>query len=114
MWFNDFNKKYKLKNKITSIIKFQQVFSFLSLNDIGNFLRDGPFSTDIGIVNLHPSKGTHWDCFINENFIDSFGVVCPRKLSKFIKKRNGLCLFSEYQKQKRLVFVLLIVYIYFT
>ena len=26
--------------------------------------------------------------------------VCPKKLSKFIKKRNGFCLYSEYQIQK--------------
>ena len=82
-------KKYKLKNKATSNIKILQVLSSLSLNDIEIYLRDGPFISDIGIVNLHPSKGSHWVCYINENFFDSYGVVCPRKLSKFITKRNG-------------------------
>ena len=56
MTFNDFIKKYKLKNKATSIIKIQQVLSTLSLNDVGIYLRDGPFESDIGIVNLHPPK----------------------------------------------------------
>ena len=100
MTFNDFIKKYNLRNKATSNIKIQQVLSSQSLNDVGNYLRDGPFSSDIGIVNLHPSKGTHWVCYINENYFDSYGCVCPKKLSKFIIKRNGYCLYSEDQIQK--------------
>ena len=100
MTFNDFIKKYKLKNKATSKIKIQQVINSIGLNNVGIYLRDGPFSSDIGIVNLHPSKGTHWICFVNENYFDSYGCVCPKKVSKFIIKRNGYCLYSEYQIQK--------------
>ena len=70
------------------------------MNKVGIYLRDGPFSSDTGIVNLHPLKGSHWVCCINENYFDSYGVVCPKKLSKFIIKRNGYCLYSEYQIQK--------------
>ena len=99
MTFNDFINKYNLKNKATSNIKIQQVLSSWGLNDIGIYLRDGPFSTDIGLVNLHPTKGTHWVCYINQNYFDSYGVVCPKKLSKFIIKRNGHCLYSEYKIQ---------------
>ena len=100
MTFNDFIKKHNLKNKATSNIKIQQVLSSLSLNVVGIYLRDGPFKSDIGIVNLHPSKGTHWVCYINESYFDSYGCVCPKKLSKFIIERNGFCLYSEYQIQK--------------
>ena len=100
MTFNDFIKKYKLKNKAASNLKIQQVLDSIGLKNVGIYLRDGPFSTDIGIVNLHPSKGSHWICYINENYFDSYGVVCPKKLSKFIIKRNGYCLYSEYQIQK--------------
>ena len=100
MTFNDFIKKHNLKNKATSNIKIQNILSSLSLNDVGIYLRDGPFSSDIGIVNLHPSKGTHWVCYINENYFDSYGCSPPKKLSKFIIKRNGYCLYSEYQTQK--------------
>ena len=89
MTFNDFIKKYKLKNEATSNIKIQQVLSSLSLNDVGIYLRDGPFESDIGIVNLHPSRGTHWVCSINENYFDSYGCTPPKKLSKLITKRNG-------------------------
>ena len=101
MTFNDFIKKHNLKNKATSNIKIQQFLSFLSLNEVGIYLRDRPFESDIGIVNLHPSKGTHWVVYINEIYFDSYGIVCPKKLAKFIIKRNGCCLYSEYQIQKK-------------
>ena len=100
MAFNDFIKKHNLKNKATSNIKIQKVLTSIGLDNINIYLRDGPFSSDIGIVNLHPSKGTHWVCYINENYFDSYGCVCPKKLSKFIIKQNGYCLYSEYQIQK--------------
>ena len=100
MSFNDFVKKFDLKNKATSNKKIQQIFSCLGLSDVGIYLRVGLFSTDVGIVNLHPLKGTHWVCYINENYFDSYGCVCPKNVSKFIIKRNGYCLYSEYQIQK--------------
>ena len=100
MTFNDFIKKYNLKNKPTSNIKIQQTLSSLGLNDVGIYLRDGVLKSDKGIVNLHPSKGSHWVCYINENYFDIYGVTYPKKLSKFIIKRNGFCLYSEYQIQK--------------
>ena len=98
--FNDFVLKHNLKNKATSNIKIQQILSCLGLSDVGIYLRDGPFPTDVGIVNLHKLKCTHCVCYINENYFDSYGCVCPKKLSKFIIKRNGYCLYSEYQVQK--------------
>ena len=97
--FNDFIEKYNLKNKATSNIKIQQVLSSLKLNDIGIYLRDGPFSSDIGIVSLHPSKGTHWVVYIKEIYFDNYGCSPPQKLSKFIIKRNGHCFYSEYKIQ---------------
>ena len=99
--FNDFVYKHKLKNKATSNIKIYEVLKKMGLDTkLGIYLGDGPFSSDIGIVNLHPLKGTHWICYINENYFDSYGVVCPKKLHKFIIKQNGYCLYSEYQIQK--------------
>ena len=100
MTFNDFIKKYNLRNKLTSNIKIQQVFSSLSLNDVGIYLGDGLFESNVGIVNLHPLKGTHWVSYLNENYFDSYGCAPPKQLSKFIIKRNGYCLYSEYQIQK--------------
>ena len=98
--FNELIKKHNLKNKATSNIKIEKVLVSMRLNNVGIYLRDGPFEFDIGIVNLHPFKGTHWVCYTNENYFDSYGIVCPKKLSKFIIKRNGYCLNSEYQIQK--------------
>ena len=100
MSFNEFIEKHNLKNKATSNIKIQKVLNSIGLNNVNIYLRDGLFSSDIGIVNLHPTRGSHWVSYIHENFIDSYGITPPRKLSKFIIKRNGYCLYSEYQIQK--------------
>ena len=62
MSFNDFVCEHELKNKATSNIKIQQVLNPIGLNNAGIYLRDGLFKFDIGIVNLHPLKGTHWVC----------------------------------------------------
>ena len=51
-------------------------------------------------MNLRPSKGAHWVCYIDEKYFDSFGCSCPKKLSKYITKRNEYCSYSEYQIQK--------------
>ena len=79
MMFNDFVHKDNLKNKATSNIKIQQLLYSFGLDNVGVYLRDGSFSGDIGIVYLHPSKGTHWVCSINENHFDSYGSVPPKK-----------------------------------
>ena len=100
MTFNDSVHKYNLENRQTSNKKIQQVLSSVSLNDIGIYLRDGPFSSDIGIVFLHPLKGTHWVCYLNEKYFDSYGCSPPQKLSNFIKKRNGHCLHYECKLQR--------------
>ena len=60
MTFNDFIQKHNLKNKATSNIKIQRVHDSIGLDNVGIYLKDGLFSIDMGIVNLHPSKGTHW------------------------------------------------------
>ena len=99
MLFNDFIHKKKLKNKTTLNIKFQQSLSSLSLNDVGNYLRDGTFKTDVGIVILHVSKGTHQVKYIHECYFDSYGCSLPQKLSTFIVKQNGHCLYSEHKIQ---------------
>ena len=94
--FNDFIHKYKLKNKATSNIKIYQILSSIGLDCVDIYLRDGSFSSDIGIVNLHPTKSTRWVAYINEIYFDNYGCS-PQKLSKIIIKRNGHCLYSEYK-----------------
>ena len=63
MSFNDFLYKHVLKTKATLNRKIQRVVCSIGLDNINSYLRGGPFSSDIGIVDLHPSKGTHWVCF---------------------------------------------------
>ena len=96
MSFNDFVREHDLENKATSNIKIYGVLKNIRLDTkVGIYLTDGPFSSDIGIVSLHPSKGTHWVCNINENYFDSYGCSPPQKLSKFFIKRKSYCLYSE-------------------
>ena len=99
MTFNEFIKKFNLKNKSTSTKKIQKILTSIGLDKVNIYLRDGPFSSDIGIVNLHPSKGTHWVCYINGNYFDSYGCSPPKKRSEFIIKQEGYCLYSEYKIQ---------------
>ena len=55
-----FLKKHNLKNKGTSNIKVYQTLCFIGLNNVVLYLRDGMFESDIGIVDLHPTKRIHW------------------------------------------------------
>ena len=94
---NDLVRKSISKNKATSNTKIQQVLSSLPLNDVGIYWRDGAFSTNTGLVNLRWSEGTHWVCYISENYFDSYGWDHPQKLSKIFIKQKGFCLYSEYK-----------------
>ena len=93
MLFNDFFRKNNLKNKATSNIKTQQIISSLFLSDVRIYLSDCSFESDIGIVSIHPTKGTRWFEFKNGIYIDSYGCVPPKKRSKFNIKRNERCFF---------------------
>ena len=70
MTFNDFVCKHKLENKATSNVKIYEVLKQIGLDSkVGIYLRDGSFSSDIGIVNLHPLKGTHWVCYLKKKLL---------------------------------------------
>ena len=95
MTFNDFVHNYNLKNKATSNLKLYEVLKKIGLDsNVGIFLGDGPFESDIGYVYLHPSKGTHWVLHINEKCFDSYSCAPPKQLSKFSIMRKGYCLHS--------------------
>ena len=100
MTFNEFVQEYKLKIKAKSNIEIQQVLFSLNFNVIKIYWRNGPISSYIGIVTLHPLEGTHWVVYMNEKFFDSYGCVCPKKLSRFNLKRIGYCPYSEYKIQR--------------
>ena len=82
MAFNDFIKKYNLKNKATSDIKIQQVRSSIGLDNVDIYLRDRPILSDIGIVNLHSSRVNHWILYMNEIFFYNYGCVSPKNYLK--------------------------------
>ena len=86
MMFNDFVHNYSLKNEATPSVKVYQVFPSIGLDNVDFSLRNGPFSSDIGIINLHASEGTHWVVYINETCFDSYGCPPTQKLTKFIIK----------------------------
>ena len=76
-----------------SFLKKQQIISSVALSEVGISLRDGPLTTDIRIVNLHPSIGKHPVIYINQNCFDSFGGTPPRKICKIIIKKTNWHLF---------------------
>ena len=59
-------------------------------------MRDDKFTTDSGIVNLHPSVGRHWVMFINKYYFDSNGCPPPINILNYL----NIGLYSEYQIQK--------------
>ena len=67
-------------------MKSNQICSSAYLKDVGSYLADGQFKNDVGIVKLHPTKGTHWVANIGQNFFDSHGCSIPEKLSRFMIK----------------------------
>ena len=95
--FNDFNKKYNLKNRATSNIKIYEPLKEMGLDSmVGIYLRDGDFSTIYGIVILRPSRGTHGVCYIKDCYFDSYGFSPPKKLLKNSKKKHRKSFYSEY------------------
>ena len=102
---NDFVKNYNLKIKATSNIKLQQVLGSIGLDSVGIYLRHGPFKTDIGIVNSHPTKGTHWVSFINEIYFDSYGFFVRRDCVNFLKIEMDFVYILNIRYKKTIVFV---------
>ena len=77
--FNDFVHRHKLKNKATSNIKIHGVLKQIGLDSkVGIYLRDGEFLSSYGIVNLHPSRGSHWVLYIKDCYFDSYGCPPPK------------------------------------
>ena len=92
--FKKFVGKYGLKNEATSNVKIKEILKLMNTS-CGIYMRDDKFTTTSGIVNLHPTKGTHWVMFINEYCFDSYGCPPPTNILNHIKKG----IYSEYQIQ---------------
>ena len=69
------------------------------MSDVEIYLRDGSFESDVGFVNLHPTQGTHWAAYLNQNNCCSYGCSPPQKPPSFIIERNGHCFIAEYKLQ---------------
>ena len=93
--FKEFGNKYGLKNEATSNVEIKEILKLMNTS-CGMYMRDDKFITTCGIVNLHPTKGTHWVMFTNQNYFDSYGCPPPLNITKQIN--NGI--YSEYQIQK--------------
>ena len=69
--FKEFIREFNLKNKATSNIEIQNILNKLNVK-CGIYMRDDKFTTPIGIVNLHPTKGTHWVLYLTRFYFDSY------------------------------------------
>ena len=91
------------------------MLSSLSPMDVGIYLKDGPFESNLAIVNLHASRETHWLAYVNQSYFVSGGCFAPQNLFKGNTKRIGKYFFSEYKYRvwqvKKVLFALLINYI---
>ena len=92
--FKEIVDKNGLKDEATSNIKRKEFLDKLTIA-VGIYMRDDKFTTTAGIVNLHPTKGTHWVMFSGKFYFDSFGCL---QLVYLITIKKGI--YSEYQIQK--------------
>ena len=97
--FKEFVEKYGLKNEATSNVKIKEILNELNI-PCGIYMRDDKFTTDSGIVNLHPSVGTHWVMYTNKNSFDSYGCPPPLNIMSFIKSAKLRGIYSEHKIQK--------------
>ena len=87
--FREFVAKYRLKKEATSNVKIKEILNMLRASSeldtaCGIYMRDVKFTTTSGIVNLHPTKGTHWVMFVNEFYFDSYGCPLPTNILNHI------------------------------
>ena len=80
--FKEFLVLYNLKNAPTSNIKIYDVLKKLNL-ECTISMRDDLIFGNCGIINLHPTKGTHWVCFINNFYFDSYGCPPPQNILNY-------------------------------
>ena len=67
--FKQFINKHKLESEATSNFKIGQILSEKK-SSAKVYMRDDKFNTSMGVLNLHPTKGTHWFMFVDESCFD--------------------------------------------
>ena len=101
--FSEYKKTSNLKNKVTSNIKLREVLNNIRLH-LKLYTTEIIFATKTSIVNIQPKRGTHWVDFVHKYFFVSYFCAHPSILG-YSKRKNGKCIYSEYQIQKELPFV---------
>ena len=109
--FKQFLNTFKLKDAPTSNIKIFNVLKKLNIN-CAIQMRDDPIFSHSGIINLHPTKGTHWVLFFNNFYFDSYGCPPPQNILNCIKSNFKKCIYSTYQIQKTIHCVRRIVFMF--
>ena len=109
--FSEFLSNSILIKQATSNMKLLQVPKKIALhNRKGIYMRDDVFSTSSVRIKLHPSEGTHWVRYIGKNYFDSYGCAPPKNILNYRKSKHDKYVYSEDQFQKKIVFVVVIVY----
>ena len=81
---------------------------------VGIYSRDDNFSSNYGILNLHPSRRTHWVCSIKDCYFNLYGCIAPKQLPKYFKKSMEIVFSLNIRFKRTIVIVQVIVFIYFT
>ena len=84
--FEDFVNEYNSENETTPNLKIEKILNLLGLN-INTFLTSSKFTTKDGIVNLHPTNGTHWVAFVNKVCSGFCGFPPPNLSTASITKK---------------------------
>ena len=105
--FKEIVTKYGLKNEATSEVKIKEIPNELDIPYRRRFacevyMRVDKFTTPSGIVNLHPTEGTHWIMFSHEFYFVSYGCPAPTNILNHLITRSafGNGVYSEYRIQK--------------
>ena len=78
----EFVEKYGLKNEATSKVKMKEILNEINI-PCGMYMWDDKFTTPSGIVNLQPTKGTHWVMFVNEFYFWFLWLSTTTKHNEF-------------------------------
>ena len=90
--FNDFIKKYNLKNTATSNIKVYEVLKKTPTRlQRRHLFEKWGFFNKLWCNSVFILVEGLWVCYIKDCYFDSYGYgcVCPKKVSEFIIKPNG-------------------------
>ena len=72
-------------------------------------MRDDAFTTNCGIVNLGPTRGTHWVMFVDEFCFDSNGY--PVNVVNQINFNRGM--YSEYQTDEYRKMIVIALHVFY-